>query len=115
MTLKDLVFILVFLTSLGFLGGAAVAAIRGRRAVAAQRLRRLFTGLAAYMAVVLLVGIVTPQRTLSLGDPQCSDDWCIAVTGAASTPLAPAQRRVDVEFRLASRARAKTSSTQPSR
>lgn len=105
MTLRDLVFILVFLTSVVLLGRAGVAALRGRGAIATRRLRALFLGLAGYMLVVLVVGAATPRRVLPVGQAQCSDDWCIAVLHATATPLAQAQRRVDVEYRLSSRAR----------
>jgi len=105
MTPFDLVFILVFLTTVVLLGRIAVAAIRGRSAVAARRLRVLVSGLAGYMLVVLLVGLVTPRREVPLGQPECSDDWCIAVTHASAEPGGPAERRVDIEFEVSSRAR----------
>jgi hypothetical protein len=105
MTPFDLLFILVFLTSVFLLGWIAVAAVRGRRAVAARTLRFLASGLAGYMIVVLLVGLATPQQKLPPGQAQCSDDWCIAVTHVSAEPGTPPDRRVDVEFTLSSRAR----------
>ena len=105
MTPFDLVFILVFLTTVFLLGRIAGAAVRGRRTVAARRLRFLAAGLAGYMIVVLLVGFVTPRRVVPLGQPQCSDDWCIAVTHASTQSGRSAARRVDVEFDISSRAR----------
>jgi hypothetical protein len=105
MTPFDLVFILVFFTTVFLTGRIAVAAVRGRRALASQRLRFLVSGLTAYMLVVLLVGVLTPRQELPLGHAQCSDDWCIAVTHVATQPGAQAERRVDIEFQLSSRAR----------
>jgi hypothetical protein len=105
MTPFDLVFILVFLTTVLLLGRIAIAAVRGRRAVATRRVLFLVAGLAGYLIVVLLVGLVTPRREVPLGRPQCSDDWCIAVTHASAAPGGRAERRVDVEFQVSSRAR----------
>ena len=105
MTPFDLLFILVFLASVFLVGWIALAAVRGRRAVAALKLRLLVSGLAGYMMVVLLVGLATPQEKLPLGQAQCSDDWCIAVTHLSAEPGTPPDRRVDIEFTLSSRAR----------
>lgn len=105
MSIFDLLFLLLFLTSLIVLAWTAVTALRGRRPAAARRLRILGAGLAGYMLVVLLVGAVTPPRELPLGTPQCSDDWCITVVGADGNATGPTGRQVDVTFELASRAR----------
>lgn len=105
MTPFDLVFILVLLTTVLLLARIAAAAVRRQRAVASRRLRFLASGLAAYMIVVLLVGLATPRREVSLGHPQCSDDWCIAVMRASAEPSVPGARRVDLAFEVCSRAR----------
>jgi hypothetical protein len=47
---------------------------------------------------------MSPQRYVSIGDDQCSDDWCIAVTGARRT-LGVRGSTYEVTFRLSSRAR----------
>ena len=104
MTPFDLVFILVLLTPVLLLGRIAIAAVRGRRAVATRRVLFLVAGLAGYMIVVLLVGLVTPRREVPLGRPQCSDDWCIAVEGVLRTPVSDGVL-YQVNFRLSSRAR----------
>jgi len=105
MTLFDLVFIFVSLATVLLLGRIAIAAVRRQRAVAIRRLRFLGSSLAGYMLVVLIVGLITPRREVPLGDPQCSDDWCIAVTHASAEAGGRAERRVDLEFKVSSRAR----------
>ena len=56
---------------------------------------------AIYMLVVLTVSVATPRRHYRLGDTQCFDDWCIAVTSATrATPTT-----VTVGLRLSSRAK----------
>lgn len=105
MTPFDLVFILVFLATLVLLARIGMAAARGRRAVAARRLRVLASALAGYMLVVLLVGVFTPRQEVPIGQRQCSDDWCIAVARVSAVPEAPGERHVDIEFEISSRAR----------
>lgn len=104
MTLFDLVFLVVVLTTLASLCSAAVTAARGTRRTAFRHLRRLALGLAAYMGLVTLVSLVMPRGVVALGEDQCSDDWCIAVVSASYAPHGP-DTRVDVRFRLISRAR----------
>ena len=104
MTLFDLLFALLFLTGIGSLVVASVAALRGRRARAIAIVRR--TGIVAglYFAVLILVSALSPQRFLGLGDDQCSDDWCIAVQRVRRDTV-PTGERYDVSFRVSSRAR----------
>jgi len=102
-TLFDLVFIVVVLTTLVSLGSTAVSALRGRREHALRRLRRLALGLAAYMVVVTLVSLLADRRVLGLGEEQCSDDWCVAVVSAMVEPSGP-DTRLEVGFRLSSHA-----------
>ncbi len=104
MTVFDLLFVILFLVSLGTLIAAAVSALRGRRGRAVVLLRRLGVVLALYFCAVILVSALSPQRFSAIGVDQCSDDWCIAVQSVrrdtASTGI-----RYEVTFRLASRAR----------
>src|SRR5580658_2474769 len=88
MTIFDLVFILLFLTSVVTLATAAVAAIRGRRAKAVTILRVYAICLAIYMGIVAVVALAAPQRIVHLGEDHCFDDWCITAEHAdrQSTP-----------------------------
>lgn len=104
MTLFDLLFILVFLTSVIGLLGIGIAAVRGRRQTVRVIGRRLGVGLGAYFVVIMLVGIASPKQFVALGTNQCSDDWCIAADSvhrdAAGDTIV-----YTIDFRLSSRAR----------
>ena len=86
MTIFDLLFIVLFLTAAGTLIFAAVAALRGRGARAFPILKRLALCTAAYVAVVYLATALLKQVVLQVGEPQCSDEWCIAVERVNRTP-----------------------------
>jgi hypothetical protein len=104
MQLSDLVFILLFLTAVVTLLAAVWFALRRQFARSRRILFRLSAGAAIYMAIVVVTSLVLPRRVLSVGDPQCFDDWCVSI---------PAFRRVPetnrvaygVDLRLFSRAR----------
>jgi hypothetical protein len=98
----DLLFILLFLTSVVTLLTAAVAAIRGRRAAGILRVWAIC--FAAYMALVFVVALATPQRVYAVGEDRCFDDWCIAVEAADRSP-APQGILYTVTLRVSSRAR----------
>ena len=104
MTIFDLLFLALLLTSVITLITAAVAALRGRRQNARKILLRLAASAAVYVAIVGIVGLLSPQRVLAVGDPWCFDDWCLSVEKAVSRPEPP---RVTwtVSLRLFSRAR----------
>jgi len=104
MTLFDLLFIFLFLGMVGSLLFAVAAAATGRRSAAGKVLKRLAGAALAFLAVVYGVAIVSSGRVLAVGEDQCSDDWCIAVSGVQQGSD-PAERTVNVTFRLSSHAR----------
>lgn len=77
MTIFDLVFLLTFLGSVITLAVIVVRALR-RRPVR-PIWRRLLLAWLAYAVVLLAVSLLSPQRVVAAGTPQCSDDWCITV------------------------------------
>jgi hypothetical protein len=79
MTIFDLLFIALFLTALGTLIVAAISAFRGRRARALRTLRALAIGAVVYVGIVYIATALSKQVVLRVGDPECSDDWCIAI------------------------------------
>jgi hypothetical protein len=103
-TLFDLVFAVVFLASCGAILAAGVAALRGRRRRAAAIARWLAIVLGAYFFVVAAVAVASPQRSIPLGETQCSDDWCIAAD-SVHRDVTPAAVTYTIGFRLSSRAR----------
>jgi hypothetical protein len=67
-------------------------------------LRALGMLLAGYAVIVISTSLVSPQRVVAIGSDQCSDDWCIAVTGVARAD-AGREATLTVTFRLSTRAR----------
>jgi hypothetical protein len=106
-SLFDLLFILLLLTTFVTLLTAAGLAIRGRRAHAGGILRVWAICFAVYMAIVFVVALATPQRIVRLGEVRCFDDWCVAIQHAdhAATPEGVAY---SVTLQLSSRARGVT-------
>jgi hypothetical protein len=103
MTVFDLLFLAVVLASLMTLIAVAAAFIRRRRAHALVMLRKFGLCAAAYLAIVAVVGFMSPQRVLNIGDPWCFDDWCLSVEGVSLMPKA-AQIDYTVSLRIFSRA-----------
>jgi len=104
MTVFDLLFIALFLTSVATLLWAAVLVLGGRGARALRIFRAWAIGAAIYLGVVALTSIFWPRRVLSVGQPECFDDWCIGVDSFARTPGQGTITYV-VTLRLSSRAR----------
>lgn len=102
MTIFDLIFIIAFFTTVILLVAIAVAALRRRR------VRGLLYGLGVfltvYLGIIIAVSLLSPQRMIPLKEPQCFDDWCIAVEQAERTPVGEAVSYT-VTLRLFSRAR----------
>lgn len=101
MTIYDLLLIAAFLSTLATLVIVTYAAIRGRWSRVATLLKRWTIAAAAYMTIVVLVAIATPQRHLKLAEDLCFDDWCIAVINVNSTAIGS----YEVTYRLSSRAK----------
>ena len=80
MSIFDLLFIVLFLASAGVLIVAAVAAIRGKGKQATRILLYWNIGAVVYLGIGFLSHYFLPVRVLSIGEDQCSDDWCIAVS-----------------------------------
>nr|HEV7953778.1 hypothetical protein [Candidatus Acidoferrales bacterium] len=81
----ELLFILIFFGTVVSLVTAAIQAIRGRSRNALRILGVLAASLAVYFTICCLSTILTPRRVLTIGEPQCFDDWCIELSGANKT------------------------------
>lgn len=104
MTVFDLLVIALFFAAIGTLIAAALSAVRGRWARALQLLRGLAICTIAYIGIVYAATAFSKEVVLRIGDPQCSDDWCIAVESVKRTPV-NAVARYDVTLLIFSRAR----------
>ena len=81
MTIFDLLFLAIVFGTVVVWITAAVLAMRRR----GRGVRRLLVGwvsfMAIYLMVVIAVSLMSPGRVLARGEPQCFDDWCIAING----------------------------------
>lgn len=104
MSLYDLLFLLLVLTTLLTLLRATYLGIRGRGGKARRLLRNWCVGAAAYFAIVIAVSLVAPRRVIELHAPLCWDDLCLAVENVQQT-AGPAGTTYEVTLRMSSRAR----------
>lgn len=104
MTVFDLLFIALLVGALGTLVFAAAVAARGKPAQALAVLRRLGLFSAFYLGMVYLFTAFSSPRILRIGDPQCFDDWCLAVE-TANPVTRDALTHYDITLRVFSRAR----------
>jgi hypothetical protein len=103
-TIFDFLFIAVVFASLATLLTAAIAAIRGHRAHALAILRKFAVCAIAYLSIVVVVALFSPQRVLNIGEPWCFDDWCLSVENVSRTPVPPLVS-YNVSLRIFSQAR----------
>jgi hypothetical protein len=91
----DLLFMAFFLGSAIALITALILMIRGRRRIAIRLLRAMAAGWGAYLSIVALVAVATPQQIVSMGQDLCFDEMCFAVDHAETAmELGPAGRQV---------------------
>jgi hypothetical protein len=103
-SLLDLLFIALFLTAVFSLLAAGWFVLRRQFDRARRILLRLLLGAVAYMAIVIAVSLVLPRRVISVGEPLCFDDWCVAVRRVQHAPEA-GRIAYHVDLRISSRAR----------
>lgn len=109
----ELLFIVLVLASVVTIVAMAVAAVRGHRQRAVTLLRRYMMCAAIYLAILLVVSLVSPQRVLNVGEIRCFDDWCVAVEDVTlARELGQGDRLAEangvfyvIELRLSNRAR----------
>ena len=104
MTVFDLLFIVLLLAAIVTLVAIVTAIVRGHRASALSISRRLVLCASVYIATVYAAAAFSTQTVLKIGDPQCSDDWCLAVDSVIPTP-ASATTHYTITLRIFSRAR----------
>jgi hypothetical protein len=101
----DLLFIAVLLGSVVAVIAAAIAGIHGQAARAFHVLRNLGICAGLYLLTAIVVHFLLPLRVLSIGDAQCSDDWCITVESVKRPPATGPEIYCEVILRISSRAR----------
>ncbi len=123
MNLRELLLLgLVGWTLIGVVG-VLVARVRHRRGVPGER-ERMVHGIGwlvgvwvAYFAVLVGVSLWQPQRVVALGQEQCFDEMCFAVTGVDEVPrflgtnkIGDGSRLVRVTVMVRNKGRGKTES-----
>ena len=104
MTLFDLLFLALLFAAVITLLTAGWLAARKEFRRSRRILARLLACAIAYMAVVVIVSLISPRRVLQANATQCFDDWCIAVAASSHTPQ-DGGTSYHVDLRLSSRAR----------
>jgi hypothetical protein len=104
LTLFDLLFLALAFFAVATLIGAVVLAIGGHGSRAATLLLRLAICAAAYIGIVYAATAFSKPKVLTAGEPQCSDDWCLAVE-TANRSAKSSTVVYDVTLRIFSRAR----------
>ncbi len=98
MTIFDLLFLL--LAGVSVVTWIALVFRKDR----ARLLRRYGVGVVIYFGVVAVVSLLLPRRILQMGEPACSDDWCMAVARFQRSTEGD-RAMYQVTFKLFSRAR----------
>ena len=109
MTLGDLAFLLAALVTLGGLVSVLWRLLRRDRRTALRIAGAWSIGASGYLAVLLLVSLRQPGRTIPFGAAECFDDWCIAVESVQERSLwnvtGGANRRFEIWLRVSNRGR----------
>jgi hypothetical protein len=99
-------------TGLGALG-VSVSLVRREREKALRGVAWIAGVWAVYLAVLVAVSLVQPQRVVAMGQEQCFDDLCFAVLGVDEVPgflIRDGSRLVRVSVRVRNRGQGKAES-----
>jgi hypothetical protein len=92
-------------TALGALG-VSVSLARREREKALRGVKWIAGVWVVYLATLVTVSLVQPQRVVAMGQEQCFDDMCFAVVGAEEVPgflIRDGSRLVRVSVRVSNR------------
>lgn len=99
-------------TALGALG-VSVSLVRREREKALRGVKWIAGVWVVYLATLVTVSLVQPQRVVAMGQEQCFDDMCFAVVGAEEVPgflIRDGSRLVRVSVRVSNRGRGRPQS-----
>lgn len=83
MTLYELLFILLFLGSVVSL---LLSALLWRRAASKKILVALASVWSVYLVILAVTDVLSPQKVFKIGEDECFDEMCFAVTGVQTAP-----------------------------
>lgn len=113
MNLRELLLLaLVGWTAIGAVG-VTISLARGERAKAIRHLGWITGVWATYLAVLVAVSLLQPQKTVAIGQNQCYDEMCFTVTRVEEVPGFldhDGNRLVRVPVRITNHARGRTES-----
>jgi hypothetical protein len=113
MNLRELLLLaLVGWTAIGAIG-VTISLVRRERAKALRHLGWIAGVWATYFAVLVAVSLRQPQKTVAIGQDQCYDEMCFAVTGVEQVPgflIHDGSRLLRVSVRITNHARGRTES-----
>jgi hypothetical protein len=103
---------LVGWTGVGALG-VAVSMHQGQRTKARRHMAWIIWAWVVYLAALAVTSLLQPQKVVAMGQDQCFDDMCFAVTGVEEIPgflVRDGSRLVRVSVRISNRGRGETRS-----
>ena len=113
MNLRELLLLaLVGWTAIGAIG-VTISLVRGERAKALRHLARIAGVWATYLAVLMAFSLLQPQKIVAMGQDQCFDEMCIAVSGVEEVPgflIHDGSRLIRVSVRITNHGRGRTES-----
>jgi hypothetical protein len=107
-----LLFVLAGWTAVGAVG-VTVSLVKQERAKALQNFMWIVGVWVIYMAVLLWTSLTQPQKTVAIGQDQCFDEMCFAVTQVQELPgflIQDGSRLVRVSVRMSNHGKEKTQS-----
>jgi hypothetical protein len=93
--------------------GVTVSLVRGERAKGLRHLGWIVGVWVVYLAALVETSLMQPQKVVAMGQDQCFDDMCFALTGVEEVPgflIRDGSRLVRVRVRVSNRGRGKTQS-----
>ena len=114
MTLYELIFILLFLSSVAVAFGGWILVATGRRSAAWKILLGLGSVWCVYLVLLAAYDLMAQPRTVAPGQDRCFDEMCFAVVGAqtslSSSPSSGGHKMIVVTVRVTSHALGRTQS-----
>ena len=113
MNLRELLLLaLVGWTAIGAIG-VTISLVRGERDKALRHLAWIAGVWATYLAVLMAFSLLQPQKIVAMGQDQCFDEMCFAVSGVEEVPgflIHDGSRLIRVSVRITNHGRGRTES-----
>lgn len=115
MNLRELLLLTLVGWTIVGIAGVTITLLRGERATARRHAGWIAGIWALYLAVLVGTSIVQRQRVMQIGQDQCFDEMCFAVTNVEELPgflIRDGSRLVRVSVRITNRGRGKPESEE---